>query len=111
MQELIEADRRIEQEGGTAINENCDHQNSHQATFEAQCRAPPPRVAAVSWAQRTDRLYLTIEVTQCQQPALHIDPSGKLVFRGRCGLEEVMYEVELELYDQVDKTVRGGNCE
>ncbi len=103
MHSLTETYRCIEYEGCKAGDANCDQRKSLQANT--------PRVAAVSWAQRTDRLYLTIEVTQCQQPALHIDPSGKLVFRGRCGLEEVMYEVELELYDRVDKTVRGGNCE
>jgi hypothetical protein len=85
--------RRIELRGGAL--EGC----SDAAVEEA-------RIAPVAWAQRTDRLYLTIQVTECSKPTIRVEPSGKLHFAGLCGPNQLMYSCDLELYGAVDPDVR-----
>lgn len=63
---------------------------------------PVPRVAAVSWAQRTDRIYLTVEVTDCSKPRITLEKDGTFLFTGIAGRDRHPYELRLELYGLVE---------
>ncbi|EFN52096.1 hypothetical protein CHLNCDRAFT_139383 [Chlorella variabilis] len=66
----------------------------------------------VLWAQRADRLLLTIDLQQCVDPEISISndgaaKAGKLTFRGHAhshatGPEEHDYQLDLEFYSEVD---------
>lgn len=71
-----------------------------------------PLLPTVKWAQRKDRLYLTIDVQDCKAPKLDLsnDESGehgKLVFRGEgAGAshshEKDLYALDLTLCNAID---------
>ena len=67
----------------------------------ADAAKPAPRVAGVSWAQRTDRLYLTIEVTDCSKPRIKLEKDGTFVFEGKAGRDQHLHELRLDLYGLV----------
>ncbi|KAJ7390020.1 Prostaglandin E synthase 3 (Cytosolic) [Desmophyllum pertusum] len=52
------------------------------------------------WAQRKDRVFLTIEVEDCQTPEIKLD-SQALHFSAKGGKEQKMYSFDLEFYGQV----------
>lgn len=56
----------------------------------------------VKWAQRSDKLFITIELPDAQDVKLKLEPEGKFFFSATTGAEKVPYEVDLELYDKVD---------
>lgn len=72
----------------------------------AEEAAEVARVAPVAWAQRTDRLYLTLQVTECSKPSIRVEPSGRLHFQGLCGPNQLLYACDLQLYGAVDPDVR-----
>lgn len=72
----------------------------------AEQAAQEARVAPVAWAQRTDRLYLTLQVTECSKPSIRVEPSGRLHFQGLCGPKQLLYACDLQLYGAVDPDVR-----
>jgi len=61
------------------------------------CIAHPETV----WAQRNDRLYLTIRLDDCTSPQIKIEEDS-FKFSGRGGKEQKNYAIELEFYDAVD---------
>eukprot|EP00889_Picochlorum_renovo_P001167 jgi/Picre1/28197/NNA_003603.t1 len=66
----------------------------------------------VLWAQRSGLLYLTIDVQDCKDPEVHVTndsekKSGRVVFKGKAhshatGPEEHEYELDLELFDEIN---------
>ena len=66
----------------------------------------------VLWAQRSGLLYLTIDVQDCKDPDISVTNDsekqcGRIVFKGMAhshatGPEEHVYELDLELYDEID---------
>ena len=56
----------------------------------------------VKWAQRSDKVYLTIELPDAKNPKVKIEPEGKFEFSATAGPENVVYEFELHLFDKVD---------
>lgn len=60
----------------------------------------------VYWAQRTDKILLTIDVPDCPQPKVeignHEGGEGYLKFQGTNGSTGVEYAVQLDLYGKVD---------
>lgn len=60
----------------------------------------------VLWAQRTDRILLTIEVPDCERPTLDVgnvsDGTGYVKFRGTNQTTGTEYELDLELYGRID---------
>lgn len=55
----------------------------------------------VLWAQRNDRLYVTINVEDCKDATLKFD-NNSLNFSGKGGKQNVDYEVKLEFYGEID---------
>ena len=59
----------------------------------------------MKWAQRSDKLYLTVELPDAKNPQVKIDPKGKFEFSATVGPENVLYELDLHLYDKVNAEV------
>lgn len=63
------------------------------------------RVPTVLWAQRKDKLYLTIDVQDVKGEKLkldNVDGCGKLIFSGKAGKEEAEYSLELNLKHEIN---------
>ncbi|KAK7391191.1 hypothetical protein VNO78_19603 [Psophocarpus tetragonolobus] len=60
-------------------------------------RHPP-----VKWAQRSDEIYITVELPDAQDVKLILEPEGKFYFSATCGAEKIPYEVNFDLFDKVD---------
>jgi prostaglandin-E synthase len=56
----------------------------------------------VKWAQRKDKLFITIDAINIKDPKIDIIDNQTLKFSGK-GEENVNFAFELELYDQVNK--------
>ncbi|KAJ7566744.1 hypothetical protein O6H91_02G116700 [Diphasiastrum complanatum] len=56
----------------------------------------------IVWAQRSDKVYLTVELPDAKNPKVTLDPEGKFVFTASAGPENHLYESELELFDKVN---------
>lgn len=69
------------------------------------CSRHPP----VKWAQRSDKVYITIELPDAQNVNLKLEPEGKFFFSATAGAEKTPYEVDLDLYDKVDVDVRAAS--
>jgi len=64
------------------------------------------RHPSVKWAQRSDVLYLTVELPDAQDVKLKLEPEGKFHFSATAGSEKIPYEVDIELFDAIDVNVR-----
>lgn len=60
------------------------------------------RHPTVKWAQRTDRVYITIDLPDAQDVKLKLEPEGKFFFSATSGPDKIPYEVDIDLYDKVD---------
>eukprot|EP00252_Welwitschia_mirabilis_P020558 TRINITY_DN5066_c0_g1_i2.p1 TRINITY_DN5066_c0_g1~~TRINITY_DN5066_c0_g1_i2.p1 ORF type:complete len:182 (-),score=57.47 TRINITY_DN5066_c0_g1_i2:214-759(-) len=56
----------------------------------------------VKWAQRSDKLYITIELPDAVNPKIKIEPEGKFIFSATAGKDQLPYELDLELFDKVN---------
>lgn len=63
------------------------------------------RHPSVKWAQRSDTLYITIDLPDAQDVKLKLEPEGKFLFSATTGAEKTPYEVDLDLYDKIDVNV------
>ncbi|XP_038980716.1 co-chaperone protein p23-1 isoform X1 [Phoenix dactylifera] len=57
------------------------------------------RHPTVKWAQRCDKIYLTVELPDAKDVNLKLEPEGKFSFSAN--KDGVSYEVDLELFDKV----------
>ncbi|KAL7085608.1 hypothetical protein ACP275_14G290900 [Erythranthe tilingii] len=55
----------------------------------------------VKWAQRADKLFVTVELPDAKNVKLNLDPEGKFFFSATTGVGNVPYEIEIDLYDKV----------
>ena len=55
----------------------------------------------IKWAQRKDRLYITIDVVHSEKPTIEIIEGTKLKYLGMSGSKK--YAFEIELHDEVVK--------
>ncbi|XP_014250893.1 co-chaperone protein daf-41 isoform X2 [Cimex lectularius] len=60
--------------------------------------ATPP---AVKWAQRSNVVFLTICLEDCQNPEIKIEPN-KVYFKGTGGTDKKLHEVEINLYKEIE---------
>jgi len=58
---------------------------------------------AVMWAQRNDKLYVTINVEDCQNPVINFE-SDKVVFSGTGGPDKLDYELTMTFYGDIEPT-------
>lgn len=63
------------------------------------------RHPSVKWAQRSDKLFITIELPDAQDVKLKLEPEGKIFFSATRGADKIPYEAELELLDKVNTDV------
>ena len=60
----------------------------------------------VLWAERKDRLYITVEVQDCTDAKVDIGEDGKLSFSGHGGADKALYAFELQLLKAVSSKAR-----
>ncbi|KAJ0257630.1 CS domain-containing protein [Hirschfeldia incana] len=60
------------------------------------------RHPTVKWAQRSDKVYITVELPDAENVKLKLEPQGKFFFSAMGGASKTQYEVELDLFDSVD---------
>jgi prostaglandin-E synthase len=53
----------------------------------------------LKWAQRKDRLFVTIDIPDCEKPVIDLKPEGRLTFNGN--IKEKKYQIDLELFADV----------
>ncbi|CAM6102794.1 unnamed protein product [Calypogeia fissa] len=56
----------------------------------------------VVWAQRTDKLFLTVELPDAKDPKVKLEPDGKFSFAATAGLDNQAYELDLALFGAVN---------
>ncbi|KAL3677515.1 hypothetical protein R1sor_027463 [Riccia sorocarpa] len=56
----------------------------------------------VVWAQRTDKVFLTVELPDAKNPKVKIEPEGKFTFSATAGSDNRLYELDLELFGKVN---------
>lgn len=56
----------------------------------------------VKWAQRSDRVFITIELPDAQDVKLKLEPDGKFFFSATSGADKIPYEIDFNLYEDVD---------
>ncbi|XP_068715841.1 prostaglandin E synthase 3-like [Montipora foliosa] len=56
---------------------------------------------STKWAQRRDRLWLTIELSDCQKPDISLD-SNSLRFSAKGGKEQKTYTLDLKFHQEVN---------
>ncbi|CAA7059461.1 unnamed protein product [Microthlaspi erraticum] len=60
------------------------------------------RHPTVKWAQRSDKVYITVELPDAEDVKLKLEPEGKFFFSATSGASKTQYEVDLDLFDNVD---------
>ena len=58
----------------------------------------------MKWAQRSDEIYVTVDLPDAKDVKLKLEPDGKFLFSAN--KDEIPYEVELELFDKVNVEVQ-----
>ncbi|KAI4319403.1 hypothetical protein MLD38_033003 [Melastoma candidum] len=56
----------------------------------------------VKWAQRVDKVYLTVVLADAKDAKVNLDPEGVFNFSGKAGFDNNLYEIKLELFDKVN---------
>lgn len=59
----------------------------------------------MKWAQRSDKVYITVELPDAEDVKLKLEPQGKFFFSATSGASKTPYEVDLDLFDNVDVNV------
>lgn len=59
----------------------------------------------VKWAQRSDKLFITVDLPDAKNVKVKLEPDGKFFFSATAGADNMAYEVDLDLYDKVDVNV------
>ncbi|XP_022753791.1 uncharacterized protein OsI_027940-like [Durio zibethinus] len=60
------------------------------------------RHPSVKWAQRSDAVFITIELPDAQDVKLKLEPEGNFFFSATSGVDKIPYEVDMDLHDKVD---------
>lgn len=61
----------------------------------------------VKWAEREDKIYLTVLLSDAKNPKVDLDPEGTFTFTATAGTDNIPYEIKLDLLDKVNVEVRG----
>ncbi|KAL6502816.1 hypothetical protein OROHE_023984 [Orobanche hederae] len=56
----------------------------------------------VKWAEREDKVYLTVLLPDAKDPKVNVDPDGTFTFSATAGTDNNPYEVKLNLHDKVN---------
>ncbi|KAG5612462.1 hypothetical protein H5410_023743 [Solanum commersonii] len=63
----------------------------------SSCRHP-----TIKWAQKSDKLFITVELPDAKNVKLKLEPEGKFLFSATAGADNVPYEVDLDLFDKIN---------
>lgn len=63
------------------------------------------RHPTVKWAQRSEELYITVELPDAQDVKVKLEPEGKFFFSATVGADKAKYEIDIDLFDKVDVNV------
>lgn len=61
----------------------------------------------VTWAQRNDLIFLTVYIEDVKNPEVKVE-GNKLHVKGAGGPEKKIYEVDMELYKEINPEVSVG---
>ncbi|KAI9082498.1 hypothetical protein K1719_035367 [Acacia pycnantha] len=56
----------------------------------------------VKWAQRVDKVYITVQLPDAKNAKVDLTPDGIFTFSGSAGAKDQLYESKLELFDKVN---------
>jgi hypothetical protein len=56
----------------------------------------------VKWAEREDKVYLTVLLPDAKNPKVNVDPEGIFTFSATAGTENHCYELKFDLLDKVN---------
>lgn len=56
----------------------------------------------ILWAQRSDKVYLTVELLDAKSPDVKLLPEGRFTFSATVGANNQKFETDLELYAAID---------
>ncbi|KAI4349652.1 hypothetical protein L6164_010216 [Bauhinia variegata] len=60
------------------------------------------RYPEVKWAQRVDKVYITVQLPDSKNAKVDLTPDGVFTFSASAGAEDNLYELKLELFDKVN---------
>uniref|UniRef100_A0A0E0D1F0 Co-chaperone protein p23 n=1 Tax=Oryza meridionalis TaxID=40149 RepID=A0A0E0D1F0_9ORYZ len=60
------------------------------------------RHPSTKWAQRSDKVFLTIELPDARDVKLNLKPEGQFIFSAKGPADDTPYELDLELSDAVN---------
>ncbi|KAG0471324.1 hypothetical protein HPP92_015870 [Vanilla planifolia] len=60
------------------------------------------RHPTTKWAQRSDKVFITIELPDAKNVKLTLQPEGRFYFSASSGSDNTPYEIDFELYDKVN---------
>ncbi|OAY68219.1 uncharacterized protein At3g03773-like [Ananas comosus] len=60
------------------------------------------RHPSTKWAQRSDKVFITIELPDAKDVKLTLQPDGHFYFSAKSGADNIPYELDLELFDSVN---------
>ncbi|KDP28144.1 hypothetical protein JCGZ_13915 [Jatropha curcas] len=56
----------------------------------------------VKWAQRVDKVFITVLLPDAKNAKVNLEPEGVFTFSASAGAENHVYELKLELFDKVN---------
>ena len=59
----------------------------------------------MKWAEREDKIYLTVLLADAKDPKVNVDPDGTFTFSAAAGTDSNLYELKLELLDKINVEV------
>ncbi|KAL0371440.1 UNVERIFIED_CONTAM: putative protein OsI [Sesamum angustifolium] len=84
----------VPHKGRFVIREFCS------GTINASAQAN--RHPEVKWAEREDKVYLTVLLSDAKSPKVKVDPDGTFTFSATAGTDNNLYELKLDLLDKVN---------
>lgn len=60
----------------------------------------------MKWAEREDKVFLTVLLADAINPKVNVDPDGTFTFSATAGTDNHLYELKLDLLDKVNVEVR-----
>jgi hypothetical protein len=69
--------------------------------FERQ-KSEMARHPEILWAQRSDKVFLTVELLDAKSPDVKLEPEGRFSFAATVGANNQKFEVDLELFGAID---------
>ncbi|RVX20470.1 Uncharacterized protein CK203_002898 [Vitis vinifera] len=56
----------------------------------------------VKWAQRADKVFITVLLPDAKNAKVNLEPDGDFTFSASAGAENHLYELKLDLFDKVN---------